>query len=430
MVTAFVDMVGLLMVIPLIPFYAMKFGAGGTVVGVLVSSYALAQLLSAPMWGRMSDRYGRRPALLVGLAASAIAYVIFSFATSIWILLLSRLVQGAGGGTTGVIQAYVADATAPRDRAKALGWLSAATNMGVAIGPLLGSHSLAWGEKTPGFLAAGLCVVNMAFAAVYLRESRVVHAPQAGAAKPAGSRTLIGHVLTRPAEPAPRMIWIYAIAMGAFSGFTAILALFLSQRFGVTAKTVGWAYTWNACIGVLVRAFFLGKLIDRWGEARISRVGQVLLTAGLVLMPFTWRFTGNVPLPFAVHMAPMHLGGGHLSYPAFSAGATLVPLKFLVLAVVIALIPLGTAFTFPAVTATLSRVISERERGVYMGVQQSFGGAARVLGPVWAGWSFEHWGSQYPFWTGAALVFATLWLGIGMERFTRDEVEEAAPAPG
>src|SRR4051812_9282142 len=116
MVTAFVDMAGVLMVLPLMPFYAKSMGANGFVVGALVSSFAIAQLISAPMWGRFSDKYGRRPALLVGLAASAIAYVIFAYADSLWLLFASRIVQGAGGGTVGVIQAYVADAVAPKDR--------------------------------------------------------------------------------------------------------------------------------------------------------------------------------------------------------------------------------------------------------------------------------------------------------------------------
>src|ERR671914_251687 len=130
MVTAFVDMVGLLMVLPLLPFYAKALGGSGTVVGLLVSSFAIAQLIASPFWGRFSDRYGRRPALLIGLTASAIAYVVFAFAESLWLLLLMRLVQGAGGGTTGVAQAYVADTMAPGERAKALGWLSAATSAG------------------------------------------------------------------------------------------------------------------------------------------------------------------------------------------------------------------------------------------------------------------------------------------------------------
>src|SRR3954471_22463521 len=172
MVTAFIDMAGLLMVIPLLPFYAKSMGAGGFVVGAMISSFAIAQLMSAPVWGRFSDKYGRRPALLVGLGASAISFVIFAYASSLWMLFAARLVQGAGGGTVGVIQAYVADAVEPKDRAKGLGWLSAATNAGVALGPVLGSAASTWSHRGPGFFAAGLCAMNMIFAAKFLGESR------------------------------------------------------------------------------------------------------------------------------------------------------------------------------------------------------------------------------------------------------------------
>src|SRR5579859_7573168 len=168
MITAFVDMVGLLMIVPLLPFYALKFGASGITVGLLFSSFAIAQLISAPVWGRFSDKFGRRPALLVGLGASAVSYVIFAYANSLWLLFLSRLVQGAGGGTVSVIQAYVADALEPADRAKGLGWLSAATNAGVALGPVLGSFAAGGGEHVPGLLAAALCAVNMLFASRFL----------------------------------------------------------------------------------------------------------------------------------------------------------------------------------------------------------------------------------------------------------------------
>src|SRR5215208_1382597 len=169
-------MVGLLMILPLMPFYARTLGASALMVTLLIISFTAAQLVTAPMWGRFSDRYGRRPALLIGLGAAAIAYVVFAFANSLWLLLLSRVVQGAGGGTVGVIQAYVADATEPKSRAKALGWLSAATNVGVALGPPLGSLALLAGRSGPGLAAATLCVINMAFAWKYLRESREVHA--------------------------------------------------------------------------------------------------------------------------------------------------------------------------------------------------------------------------------------------------------------
>jgi multidrug resistance protein len=247
-VTAFVDMVGLLMVIPLMPFYARDLGAGSLMVTILVVSFTAAQLLSAPLWGRFSDKYGRRPALLVGLGAAAVAYVVFAYANSIWLLLLSRIVQGAGGGTVGVIQAYVADSTEPDNRAKALGWLSAATNLGVALGPPLGSLALMFGHSGPGVFAAVLCLVNMGFAWRYLRESRDMEDARVAVRKRGASREAIARVVTHATEPGPRLIWIYAIAMGAFSAVTAILPLFLADQFGIGEKKIWIFFTYIGAI--------------------------------------------------------------------------------------------------------------------------------------------------------------------------------------
>src|SRR2546427_332242 len=210
MATAFVDMLGLLMILPLLPFYVKTLGGSGIdllgllfgigiIIGFIGAAFTVAQLLSAPMWGRFSDRVGRRPTLLIALGASGIAYLIFGFAHSLLLLFLSRLVQGAGGGTVGVIQAYVADSTDPKDRARALGWLSATTNLGVALGPVLGSFAL-WlgkhdlmpgpgtlelGRAMPGIVAATLCVLNMIFVARYLTESRdLTEQPQEGYVRP------------------------------------------------------------------------------------------------------------------------------------------------------------------------------------------------------------------------------------------------------
>jgi len=389
MVAAFVDMVGLLMVLPLLPFYAVDLGGGGLVVGVLVSSYAVAQLISAPLWGRVSDRYGRRPALLIGLAFSAAAYIVFAYAAALWVLLLSRLVAGAGGGTTGVIQAYVADSTEPEDRARSLGWISAATNLGVAIGPVLGSLTYAWGREAPGLIAAGLCLLNIGFAWRFLRESHDLRAASIAGVRIRRSREALLGVLTRGHDPASRLIWIYAIAMGAFQGMTAVLALFLALRFDVTEQTIGYFFMYIGAISVLTRAGILGPLVDRVGEARLSRYGTVLLAGGLATIPLTQGYLG--------------------------------------LALAVALVPLGTAFTFPCITSLLSRVISRHERGLYMGVQQTFGGVARVIGPLWAGWAYDHLGVGVPFWTGAVLVIGTLLLGLRMEEYTRKTAPATLP---
>ncbi|MDB4878282.1 MAG: major facilitator superfamily 1 [Gemmatimonadetes bacterium] len=415
MITAFVDMVGLLMIVPLMPFYAKAFGAGGFTVGLLFSSFAIAQLISAPMWGRFSDKYGRRPALLVGLAASAISYVVFAYSNSLWLLFLSRLVQGAGGGTVSVIQAYVADALKPEQRAKGLGWLSAATNLGVTLGPVFGSLTLgAAGMHAPGLIASGLCIINMGFTWKFLVESRDMTEARTAKHQPGRSRDAILRVITHSNEAAPRLIWIYAIAMGAFSGVNAVLALFLSARFGVNAKTIGFFFMYIGAIAVLTRFFILGWAVDRFGEARLSRFGSALLAIGLASLPFMHRMTD--PAAFAERF------GGALPVSVVAL------LPYLPLALAVALIPLGTAFTFPCVTALLSRVIPSNERGLYMGVQQTFGGAARVLFPALAGWAFDR-SFQLPFLVSAGLVAGTILLGLGMEEYTRPKREpEAAPA--
>ncbi|HEY8833127.1 MAG TPA: MFS transporter [Gemmatimonadaceae bacterium] len=386
-ITNFVDMVGVLMIIPLMPFYAREMGGGALVVVILMGAFTAAQLLSAPFWGRFSDRYGRRPALLVGLTASCIAYVVFAFANSIWLLLLSRIVQGAGGGTVGVIQAYVADSVEPNNRAKALGWLSAATNVGVAIGPAIGGMALRFGRSGPGLAAATLCIVNIFFAWKFLRESRDM--TEAHVAKPRTSRAVIAHVITHPGEPAPRLIWIYAIAMGAFSGLMGILALFLADRFGVSKDNIWVFYTYVGVISVVTRAGILGKMVDRYGEAQLSRVGLALLATGLATLPLARGYA--------------------------------------VLAIAVALIPLGTAFTFPCVTSMLSRVISSRERGLYMGVQQTFGGLSRVIIPLWAGFSYDHFGKTVPLFTSAALVLGTIILGFGIDDGRKAPVPITSP---
>jgi MFS family permease len=411
MITAFIDMVGLLMIIPLLPFYVKELsGSGltvlhfhigvGTITGFIVTSYTVAQLLSAPLWGRFSDRVGRRPTLLIALAASGIAYLIFGFAHSLLLLFLSRIVQGAGGGTVGVIQAYVADSTEPKDRTRALGWLSATTNLGVVIGPVIGSFAVALGASNafsgqstiaigraaPGILAAALCLINIIFAARYLTESRGSEQASSGdSGEPARkSRQAIWRVISHSSEPASRLIWIYAIAIGAFQGTFAVLALFLNVRFQVTAQLIGYFFMYTGAISVFARVLLLGRMVDWLGEAKLSRLGLVLLAAGVVGMPLS-----------------RNLG---------------------MLAVAVALIPLGTAFTFPCVTALLSRVVSQRERGLYMGMQQTYGGITRAIAPVLYGRAFDTLGVSSPYYFSSAIILATIFLGFGLDKYARHEV--------
>jgi predicted MFS family arabinose efflux permease len=221
----------------------------------------------------------------------------------------------------------------------------------------------------------------MVFVARYLKESRdFTEQPQAGEVRRTSTQA-IWRVISHSGEPASRLIWIYAIAIGAFQGSFSVLALFLNARFQVTELTIGYFFMYVGSISVFARVLLLGRAVDWLGEANLSRLGIVLLAAGVLGMPLSRNLW--------------------------------------MLALAVALIPLGTAFTFPCVTALLSRVIAPRERGLYMGMQQTYGGVARIIAPLFFGWAFDSIGVSSPYFFSSAFLLATLSLGFGLDKYAR-----------
>jgi MFS family permease len=411
MMTAFIDMAGLFIIIPLVPFYVVQFHENGETLfglpikeglltGLVVTSFTVAQMVTAPFWGRFSDRFGRRPAVMIALSASTAAYLLFGFADSLWLLLLSRVVQGAGGGLVGVIQAYVADTVEPQQRAHALGWLSASTNLGVALGPYIGAKAVknlggldlwpgdeivAMGNAAPGILAAFLCLLNMVFAMFFLKES-VTRTPK-DRMRPS-IMSAVSQVLKQPKQPTSRIILIYALAIGSAHGINPLLALFLKDRLAFDKDSIGYVFMYIGSVSVFARVLLLGRAVDRFGEVRVSRIGIVSLSLAFLMMPF-------------VH----------------SIGA---------LAFVLAFHPIGMALTFPCMTALLSRLVPQADRGMYLGVQQAFAGLCRILAPLLYGNAYDLLGKGSPFWCAGSVVLATLFLGIGLQKFAdADRVQNA-----
>ncbi|PYS01977.1 MAG: hypothetical protein DMG12_14545 [Acidobacteria bacterium] len=360
---ATVDMMGGAMVFPLIPFYALKLHASPPVIGMIISSFFVAQLVSAPLWGRVSDRYGRRPALLVGLSASAAAFAVFGFANSVWLLFLCRIVQGLGGGTTGVLQAYIGDTVQPEDRARSLGWLSAGTNVGTMLGPVIGSFATYWGQEGPGVLASLLCLTNAISAWKWLPESSQAHT-QALARKPVWHGVWL--VLRNPTGAVQRLTLIYAVGMLAFSALSSVLALYLSAEFGITEKTIGYVFLYVGIFSVLMRSALIGPIVDRIGETWSIRAGSVSLIVGLAAYP----------------LAP----------------------NLWSLAVIVPLVPIGAALVFPATTALMSRASSKFELGTTMGIAQTFAGISRVVAPMISTTLFQRISHGMPFYFAAMSV--------------------------
>lgn len=366
MLTVFVDMIGFLIVLPLLPFYAERLGADAVSVGALVSIFAAAQLASSPLWGRLSDRYGRRPMILGGLIISAISYLLFESAATVWMLFLSRFVQGMGAGTVGVVQAYLSDSVPSEDRAKALGWLTAATSAGVMIGPAIGSLSAAYGLIGPGYLAAILCVLNFFFALMWLPESADRESGQKQHSSKGATRRVMADVLRHPKGQVGSVVWIYAMGMMAFMAMNGVLALFLERKFGINEKTIGWFFVYVGGISLIMRTVILGPVVRRFGEVWVMRAGALSMALSLAIIPLT----GSIPaLAFAV-----------------------------------LLMPVGTALLFPTSTSLVSRRAAPKETGLTLGVHQAFGGVARMIGPLWAGLAFEHIGIRSPFWIAAAVM--------------------------
>lgn len=368
---SFVDMLGFAILLPLIPFYAMDLEATPETVGWLLASFSIAQLVASPLWGRVSDRYGRRPALMIGLGASAIAFLVFGLADALWLLFLSRIVQGAGGGTTGVAHAYVSDTVEPSQRARALGWLSAATAAGVMVGPAIGSAAVVLGRAAPGFLAAALCAINVVAAWKWLPESRRADGP-VPERKPVWHATW--QVVRHPARPAARLIWIYGVGMLAFSLLTSILALWLERRFGVTERTIGYFFVYSGLLSLVMRSLLLGPVVDRIGEAWAMRIGTLTLAVGLLaypLAPNLWVLAGIIPL-----------------------------------------VPIGTALLFPATTSLLSSAADRSELGTVMGVAQTFAGLSRVIAPIVGTIAFQRIGTDAPLVLAGITVALVGWVAF------------------
>ncbi|HWA41423.1 MAG TPA: MFS transporter [Gemmatimonadales bacterium] len=389
-----VDMLGFAMVMPILPFYAQRMGASPLEIGALISSYSIAQLISAPFWGRVSDRYGRRPALVIGLAGSALAYLVFAFSNQLWLLFLSRAIQGAGGGTTGVAQAYVTDTVRPSERAKALGWLSAATGAGIAIGPVISSMSAHLGSQYPGIIAAVICIVNLAFAWYWLPESHT-EARRAAAApnkRPVWQSAL--DVVQHPGRLVSRMIWIYGVGMLAFTFLTAILPIWLGAEMTMSGRPIDEKNIWPvfmciAGLSFLIRVTVLGAIIRRFGELGTIRLGCLALITGFILYPFQHSWAGLVPT--------------------------------------MAFVPLGAALIFPSTTALMSRFSAKEIVGETMGVAQMFAGAARIIAPLISTYLFGHFTHSTPFFVAAALVVVASFLVLKVD--AEAAAQHATPAP-
>jgi multidrug resistance protein len=357
--TVFLDLIGFGIVLPLLPSYAAAFHVGDTGIGVLVASFSLMQFLFAHWWGRLSDRIGRRPVLLVGLAGSAISYLLFALATSFWVLLLSRVVAGAMGATVNVAQAYLADITTPDRRARAMGSIGAAFGLGFVVGPALGGITSHFGDQVPGLVASALTAANFLLAWRWLPESR----RQA----PAATETVPVH-------------WSrFTMAFGSVAcstvAFTVLYVVFplqVERALGLDRHASAYLFVLIGVVSAAIQGGLIGRLVPRFGERPLIIGGGVLLAAGL----------GLLPEAFAVGPG----GGRGLLYLALFVLAT------------------GAAMIGPSAAAYVSRIAPAEEQGRALGLLQSVGAVARIVGPLVAGGVAGRLGPRMAFFVASGMA--------------------------
>jgi len=372
MVVAFVSTLGEFLVVALLPFYAERYGATPFEVGALVSAFALAAMASAPLWGRLADRSGRRPALLLGLVVSAAGYLLFGMAQSLELLMLARLVHGVGGGTVPVVFAYIADSVTGERRAEGIGWVTAVTSSAAMIGPAVGSLAAQLHPAGAGAVAAAFSLAAAVFARIWLPESRRRREESDAEEAPYSILGAVGRVAVQPLRPLNLLIWIYAAGQIGMAGMTAIIGLYLGRRFGVDESNIGLFFFYLGGLSIAFRVLVLGWAVRRYGELNVLRAGAVSFGVGLVAIPFA---TGLWTLGAAVFF-----------------------------------VPLGTSLLFPCTTSQVSkRAPGSDVVGQVLGVQQAYGNASKIAAPLVATYMFQALSPEAPFVAiGVVLILAAV----------------------
>jgi len=398
--TVFIDLLGFGLIIPVMPTYAQQFHASDIEVGLLIASYSLAQFIFTPFWGRLSDKVGRRPILLVSLLASTIGYIIWGFSNSLMMLFISRLVAGMGNANIAVAQAYVSDVTTDETRSKGMGAIFAAFGVGFVLGPAMGGfltnrhvlealglasiadHSL----QVIGFVAALFSLTDLILTALILPEPE--KRSHAGEEKYGVGMSFIGQTLG--SKKLQASLAIFFISTFAFANMEATLVLLTQQKFHFGPTQNSLLFTWvGVCICLIQGAH---RITKKYGEKSMIGVGTSLLTFGLLALPFA----DNMPLVYTV----------------------------------MAVLAIGSGVNTPCNQAMLSKLAPRESVGGVLGVGQSLSTLGRILGPAIGCFLFQNVGLQAPYMLGAAAMALAFCLSLTLPKMQPGPLSAAVKAEG
>ena len=373
---AFIDLMGFGIVIPLLPLYGERYHPSPLTFGLLMASYSACQFLFAPILGKLSDRYGRKPILVLSLAGSAVGYILFGLARSLTLLFASRILDGISGGNISTAQAYIADVTGPEDRAKGMGMIGAAFGLGFIFGPAIAGFSLHLGEGAPGFVAAGLSAAALVATLLFLEEPprHSAEGSRLAARAPRWSDFLRAVRLPSVAV----VLAVFFLVTFAFSNFEATFSQFLHDTLALAPARVSYLFTYIGVLIALVQGLLVPRLSRRRGEPRMAVVGVILVSAAFLA------------LPLATTLGP--------------TAALLVPLTA------------GIGLTNPSLSSLISKSAPDDQRGGVLGVYQSMSSLGRILGPLWGEFAFFRLGPSGPHWTGGLFAGAAALLSLALLR--------------
>lgn len=375
----FIDLIGFGIVIPILPLYAEEFGPSPIVFGLLMASFSAMQFLFAPILGRLSDRVGRRPVLLVSLVGSAVGYLIFGFAGSLAMLFASRIIDGISGGNISTAQAVIADITTPEERAKGMGMVGAAFGLGFILGPAVGGLLVQVAPWLPGVAAAVASLTAFVMVLVFLPETVDPNARATARRHPLNLKSL-GNAVSHP------LVWpclaIVFLIIFAFSNFETTFAQFAVHAHDFSRSSVYWLFVYAGVLGALVQGGLVRHLAPRFGEARLVFVGTILGFLALGFMPY-----------------------------AGSRG---------LLMAVLALLALGQGLAGPSLSALTSKLVDADEVGGVMGVYQGMSSLARIIGPFWGEVVYGKIGIAWPYRTGSIfMLLAAVVAGVTLLKASR-----------
>ena len=380
-----VDVLGLTIVLPLLPFYAQRLGASATQVGLLISVFALCSLFSGPLLGRWSDRIGRKPLLLLSQVGTLTGFLILGGAKVLWVAFLGRMIDGLTAGNLSLAQAYIADVTEPKNRSRAFAIIGIAFGFGFLVGPAMSGFLSKYGYHAPFLVAAGLSLTSIVATALLLPGGSLPSQPAGAAAAaapgPGGRRLSLlawgeyAQYFRRPGL-APLLLQFFCFSF-AFAAFTGGLALFCERRLVWHGKPfgpeqVGYVFAYAGLLGVILQGGFIGRLVRRFGETALVTSGSLSVTAGYVVLSATFGI-------------PVLLVAGTLS-------------------------SFGNGVLRPVLTSLITQQVQSNEQGVVLGLNQSLFSVAQILGPALAGFLIDQ--GQLSLWALTAALAAGLGLAI------------------